>query len=83
MAWLVPTLWYVLALGGLSITSKLALRGLVWQDLILWSGIGYVFVATYLVLSGQAGIRDTPNTWWAVLSAAIAITGLKLRAVSA
>ena len=76
MLWLGPTLYYVLAVGGLGVTSKLALRSLAWQDVILWSGIGYVLVASFLVIVGQAGVRASTNTWWAALSAALAISSL-------
>ncbi len=65
MAWLAPTLYYVVAVGALGITSKLALRTLAWQDLILWSGIGYVIVASGLVLSGQTAVRLTVDGAWA------------------
>jgi uncharacterized membrane protein len=74
--WLGPTLYYVLAVGALGVTGKLALRTLVWQDLIVWSGIGYVVVAGILVAVGQAGVRSVTGTWWAMLSAALAITSL-------
>ena len=76
MLWFGPTLYYVVAVGALGVTGKLALRTLVWQDLILWSGIGYVVVACVLVIIGQAGVRAATGTWWAMLSAALAITSL-------
>jgi uncharacterized membrane protein len=74
--WFGPTLYYVVAVGALGVTGKLALRTLVWQDLILWSGIGYVVVVCVLVIIGQAGVRAATGTWWAMLSAALAITSL-------
>ena len=76
MLWLAPTIYYVVAVGALGVTGKLALRTLVWQDLILWSGIGYIVVAGVLVAVGQAGVRSVTGTWWAMLSAALAITSL-------
>ena len=76
MLWIVPTMCYVVAVGALGVTSKLALRSLVWQDIILWSGIGYMLVASFLLIIGQAGVRSSSNTWWAVLSAALAIASL-------
>ena len=76
MGWLVPTAYYVVAVGALGITSKLALRTLPWQDLILWSGLGYVAVAVVLVASGQASLRLTVDGGWAAASAALAITSL-------
>ena len=44
--WLIPTIVYIFAGGGLGILSKVALRQLRWQDLVLWTGIGYVILAT-------------------------------------
>lgn len=74
--WLLPTLIYVLAVGGLGVTSKLALRSLQWQDLIMWTGIGYVLVAGVLIGLGQARPRFVANTPWAIASGAMAIGGL-------
>lgn len=76
MGWLAPTLYYVVAVGALGVTSKLALRSLVWQDLILWTGVGYIIVAGVLLGLGQTAVRVTAGTGWAVLSAAIAISSL-------
>lgn len=74
--WLVPTVIYVLALGGLGVTSKLALKHLSWQGLIFWSGVGYAFVVTYFLARGS--VRPTPSvgTAWAMVSAVLAIGGL-------
>ncbi|MCW3066414.1 MAG: EamA family transporter [Solirubrobacterales bacterium] len=76
MAWLAPTLYYVLSVGALGVTGKLALRHLHWPDLILWSGLGYVVVASFLLITGHTSIRVTAGSWWAMLSAALAISGL-------
>ena len=74
--WLFPTLAYVVALGALGVTSKLALRTLSWQDVLVWTTIGYIFTSTFLLATGQAGIKFEANTWWAVASAALAISAL-------
>lgn len=76
-AWLVPTLAYVVTLGALGVTSKLALRTLDWQELVIWSAGAYLVVAVVLLLTG-GGIHLESNTWWAVLSAAIVVTSLIL-----
>jgi len=76
MTWLAPTLYYVVAVGALGITSKLALRALVWQDLILWTGAGYILAAGVLLAIGQTSVRVVTGTGWAVLSAGIAISSL-------
>lgn len=75
-AWLVPTMVYVVTLGGLGVTSKLALKHLDWQDLILWSGIGYAIVVTVMLTRGYAKIQFVPGTAWAIVSAVAAIGGL-------
>ena len=45
--WIVPTAVYVLAVGGLGVLNKLALRTLNWQTLVLWTGIGYILVTGF------------------------------------
>jgi bacterial/archaeal transporter family protein len=76
--WLVPTLGYVVFLGALGVTSKLALRSLPWQTLILCSGIGYIFTAAILSGLGQVRIEWDIDLFWAVASAALAIAALIL-----
>jgi transporter family protein len=74
--WLVPTLLYLVALGALGVTGKLALRTLVWQELVLWTGAGYVLVSIVLLSMGDAEIRFVEGTSWAILSGALAIGAL-------
>jgi len=74
--WLLPTLLSMTALGVLGVTSGLALRTLAWQDLILWTGVGYACVVTVLLATGQTAVRVVPNTPWAMLTAALAIGAL-------
>jgi transporter family protein len=76
MAWLIPSALYVLMVGGLGITGKLALGTLRWPDLVLWTGVGYVVVAAILLVRGQTAIQYTTGTLWAIASGALAIGGL-------
>jgi bacterial/archaeal transporter family protein len=76
MGWIVPTLYYIVSVGALGVTSKLALRTLHWQDLILWTGAGYVLVAGALLALGQTSVRIVAGTGWAIASGALAISGL-------
>jgi len=76
VAWLIPTLLYVLLVGGLGVTGKLALKTLSWPDLILWTAVGYLLVAIVLAVIGQTAVRITTGTGWAMLSAGLAIGGL-------
>jgi bacterial/archaeal transporter family protein len=74
--WLLPTLLYVVLIGGLGVASKLALRDLAWQDLIVWTTVGYVFVAVTMLLGGHATLGLGDGTGWAMLAGALAISGL-------
>ncbi len=76
MAWLLPTLGFVVTLGAVGVTSKLALRTLVWQDLIVWTTVVYVVVAAYLLVSGQGSFGSGRDVWWALLTAVLAIISL-------
>jgi bacterial/archaeal transporter family protein len=76
MAWLLPTLYYVVAVGALGVTGKLALRTLDWPDLILWTGAGYIVVASFLLATGHTSLRVSHDTGWAIASGALAISGL-------
>lgn len=82
MTWLLPTLAYILAVGSLGVTAKLALRTLAWPDLILWTGAGYIAVAIVLLLLGRTEVRYAEGTAWAMLSGALAITGLIMLSVA-
>lgn len=74
--WLFPTLIYVLLVGALGVTGKLALRNLTWHDLVLWTGVGYVLTAGTLLALGRTELRIVPGTGWAALSGVAAIGGL-------
>jgi uncharacterized membrane protein len=76
MAWLLPTLGYVVVLGIWGVTGKLALRTLSWQDVLLITAVVYVVVATGLVLLGQANFHADSNNWWALASAACVVSAL-------
>ena len=75
-AWLIPTLVYVVTVGGFGVTSKLAFKHLHWEDLIFWLGCGYAIVVSVLVARNEARVRFVAGTKWAILSAALAIVGL-------
>lgn len=77
IAWLLPTLLYVVLLGGLGVTGKLALRGLGWQELIIWTAIAYSACAVVFLALGT-GVKLEVNTWWALASALIVPAALIL-----
>jgi transporter family protein len=82
MAWFAPTLAYIAAVGALGVTAKLALRTLSWPDIVLWTGVGYIAVAAVLLAVGRTELRVVHDTPWAMLSGALAITGLVMLSVA-
>ncbi len=77
ISWLAPTLLYVVLLGALGVTGKLALRGLGWQELIVWTAIAYGACALFFLATGT-GIKLEVDTWWALASAVIVPAALIL-----
>jgi len=74
--WLIPSLWYVVAVGGLGVTGKLALRTIPWQALIVWQGVGYALTLIVFAIIGEFSLPFVADTWWAIASAFLAIGGL-------
>lgn len=77
ISWLVPTLLYVVLLGALGVTGKLALRGLDWRELIVWTALAYTACAAFFFATGT-GVKLEVDTWWALASAAIVPAALIL-----
>ena len=78
MSWLVPAIGYVLALGALGVTSKLALETLTWQQLLPWTLLAYGVAVTVLLAMGQTDLRWHSGSGWAVATAALAVGSLIL-----
>jgi transporter family protein len=74
--WIVPTLIFILATGLLGIFTKFALRDRPWQDLILWTGLGYILLVVVLLVIGQTSVEFVSGSWWALLSAGLVISCL-------
>ena len=77
--WLIPTLGYVVMVGALGVTSKLALRSVSWQAAIVATTAVYVvativFAALGEIKLGSSGI----NVFWAFASGALAVGSLIL-----
>jgi transporter family protein len=77
-SWLVPTLAYVVTLGALGVTAKLALRTLPWQQLVIWAAVIYAIAAVVILAAGNTGFGFEANSWWALLSAVIVVSSLVL-----
>lgn len=75
-AWLIPTILYVLAVGGLGVTSKLGLDTLKWQQMVPWLGFGYIGTALYCLGTRQAKVETGPGGKWAALSTCLAVSSM-------
>jgi bacterial/archaeal transporter family protein len=76
--WLVPTLAYVVTLGALGVTSKLALRSMGWQDLVVWTAAAYAVGALVILALGKGSFAGGPDLGWALVSAVIVVSSLVL-----
>lgn len=75
-SWLAPALAYVVVLGAVGVTSKLALRTMSWQEMLLWTAVLYAIAAVAVMLTGKAGFHWETNTWWALVSALCVVSAL-------
>ena len=47
--WILPTFGYAFLLGAAGVTSKLALRTITWEQLVLWVPVAYIVCSVVLV----------------------------------
>ena len=68
-SWLVPTLAYVVLVGAAGVTTKVALRTISWEQLVLWVPIVYVVIAAVLVATRGARLPLGVGGAWAAVTA--------------
>ncbi len=61
--WVVPTLVYIVLLGASGVTTKLALRTISWEQMVLWVPIVYVAVAVVLAATGTRFALGAGGGW--------------------
>lgn len=76
MSWLIPSLLYMLMIGALGVTTKLALRHLSWQEVIIWTAIVYAVIAVVMLVGGIASVRVGAGTVMGIVSGLLAAGGL-------
>lgn len=76
MAWLPATIGYVIAIGALGITAKLALQRGAWPALVVWAAVAYAVAAIVLVLFGKVTIRADVSSLLGFVAGAMAVVGL-------
>ena len=53
VGWIIPSIGYLALLGALGVTVKYALRGLTWQQLVVWTAGAYAVVAVVVLITGS------------------------------
>jgi drug/metabolite transporter (DMT)-like permease len=77
-AWLAPALVFVLFSGFLGVTTKLALKDLSWQEVLVWTAAVYAVIAAGMVLGAGVRVRWGTAAGWGAVSGALAALALVL-----
>ena len=75
--WIVPIVLYIFVLGASGVTTKLALRTITWQQMVLWVPIVYGAAAIALAASGTR-FPGGVGGGWAAATAVCAAAALIL-----
>lgn len=75
---MLPTAAFVIANGLLGLTTKLALRSVEWQELVMWSALAYGVAALVLLAVGRGSLRWVSDTPWAIVSGILPVIGLAM-----
>jgi bacterial/archaeal transporter family protein len=68
-SWILPAVGYILTVGAVGVTSKLALRTITWQELLLWVPIVYAAIAIVFAVTSGARLPFGTGGGWALLTA--------------
>jgi transporter family protein len=73
-SWIVPTLAYIVLVGAGGVTTKLALRTISWEQLVLWVPIVYALIAIiFVVVRGTRFPTGVGGAWGAVTAVCMAL----------
>jgi uncharacterized membrane protein len=61
--WVVPILLYIFVLGASGVTTKLALRTITWQQMVLWVPLVYGAAAVVLAATGTSFPLGAGGAW--------------------
>jgi uncharacterized membrane protein len=68
----VPTLLYIVLLGASGVTTKLALRTITWEQLVLWVPLVYITVSVVLLATGTRFPLGVGGGWAAATAVCVA-----------
>jgi bacterial/archaeal transporter family protein len=74
--WIAPAAAYVLLLGALGVSVKVALRDVTWETTIAWTAVTYVVIAAFLLARGRASLSFGAGTIASIVTAMLASGGL-------
>jgi len=75
--WIVPASGYVVALGLIGITTKVAMQHVGWQEIVVWTAAAYFVAVVVLFATGQMRtLHFDQSGAWAALSGGLAAGGL-------
>ena len=74
--WVAPAVAYIVLLGALGVSVKIALRHVPWETTIAWTAVTYAVIAVGLLASGRASLGFGPGTLASIVTAIMASTGL-------
>ena len=70
--WVLPALLYIVFLGASGVTTKLALRTISWEQMVLWVPIVYIGISIVLLATGTHFPLGTGGGWAAVTAVLVA-----------
>ena len=68
-AWFVPALGYVLLLGAAGVTTRLALRTITWEQVVLWVPVAYLTFSVIVAATLGARVPLGLGGAWAAVTA--------------
>lgn len=76
--WFLPTLGYALLVGAAGVTTRLALRTITWEQIVLWVPVAYVTFSILLAATRGARFPLGSGGMWAAVTAFCAAGALVL-----
>ena len=70
--WVVPAVLYIVFLGASGVTTKLALRTISWEQLVLWVPIVYICISAVLLATGTRFALGRGGAWAALTAVCVA-----------
>lgn len=77
-SWLWPATGFILVVGVSGVTTKLALRHVVWPEIVTWTAVMYAVLSLGLLITGRGQLRGGIGGVFSAITGACAASGLLL-----